>query len=146
MFPKICFFMFHIIVDYTSHKNILNAAFTYVFEPFETLFSFFSAYLLYLLDIFSGWILAGILITSKHGYRCTLVCCSLLSIAQFKKSIYLYSEVLLLNVRRDQVTIQVIAGAGIRTCYVMICTDVSTVSVQCPRHHNVTPPGLYSIT
>jgi len=81
--PKNMFFMFHIIVDYTSHKNILNAAFTYVFEPSETLFSFFNAYLLYFLDIFSGWILAGILITSKHGYRCTLVCCSLLSVAQF---------------------------------------------------------------
>jgi len=46
------FFMFHIIVDYTTHKNILNAAFAYVFEPFETLFSFFNAYLLYFLDIF----------------------------------------------------------------------------------------------
>jgi len=58
------FLMFHIIVDYPSHKSIWNAAFTYVFEPFETLFLFFNAYLLYFLDIFSGWIIAGILITS----------------------------------------------------------------------------------
>jgi len=77
--------MFNIIVDYTSHENILNAAFTYVFEPFETHFSFFNAYCIptVFFTFFSGWILDGILITSKHGYRCTLYFRTLLSLAQF---------------------------------------------------------------